>query len=127
MHRGYTFLWRKTWVNPLLMERGKKYSRLEAWLYLTNVLAAGMDVDGTGLKRGEFVVSIRYLARRFNWSHGMAQRFIDQLLENSMISRVARESIHQAGHFIVCNNDIYNPARYTERSGRKAPSPRSGG
>ena len=37
MNRGYTLLWRKIWANPLLCEPGRKFCRLEAWLYLTNV------------------------------------------------------------------------------------------
>jgi hypothetical protein len=123
MNRGYTLLWRKIWANPLLCEPGKKFSRLEAWLYLTNVLAAGVDDEAAGLKRGEFVASVRHLASRFNWSHGMAQRFIDLLLENSMISRVVREpvqpGVEEAGHFTVCNYDTYNQARYAERYGKR--------
>ena len=119
MNRGYTLLWRKIWANPLLCEPGRKFSRLEAWLYIINVLATGMDDDKSGLKRGEFVVSVRYLAKTFNWSHGMAQRFVDLLLKNSMIMRVVRESVHlavrEAGHFIVCNYETYNQARYAER------------
>jgi hypothetical protein len=51
----------------------------------------------------------------------MAQRFIDQLLENSMIARVIRESIRpaiqDAGHFIIYNYETYNQTRYTERYG----------
>jgi hypothetical protein len=123
MNRGYTLLWRKIWSNPLLGETGKKFSRLEAWLYLTNVLAAGMDDEKSGLKRGEFVVSVRHLAMTFNWSHGMAQRFISLLVENSMISRVVRDAVRpavqEAGHFIVCNYDAYNRARYAERYGKR--------
>ena len=111
MNRGYTLLWRKIWTNYLLLEPGKKFSRLEAWLYILNVLAAGMDDEKTGLKRGEFVASIRFLAERFNWSHGTTQRFIDQLLDYSMISRVVREAVRQpvqeARHFIVCNYETY--------------------
>jgi hypothetical protein len=49
----------------------------------------------------------------------MAQRFIDQLLENSMIERVIRESIHpaiqDARRFSVCNYETYNAPRDTER------------
>jgi hypothetical protein len=30
------------------------------------VLAAGMDDEAAGLKRGEFVASIRFLAKTFN-------------------------------------------------------------
>jgi len=123
MNRGYTFLWRKTWANPLFQEKGKSFSHFEAWLYLTNVLATGMDDEAAGLKRGDFIVSVRYLARCFNWSHGMAQRFLDLLLENSMISRVVRPAVHPAvqetGHFIVCNYGTYNPARYTRRNSQR--------
>ncbi len=123
MRRGYTLLWRKIWANPLLVEPGKKLSRLEAWLYIVNVLAAGKDDEESRLKRGEFVASIRFLAKTFNWSHAMAQRFIDQLLENSMIARVIRESIRpaiqDAGHFIICNYGTYNQTRYTERYGER--------
>ena len=123
MKRGYTLLWRKIWANPLLVESGKKFSRLEAWHYIVNVLAAGMDDEKAGLKRGEFVASIRFLADRFNWSHGTAQRFIDLLLENSMISRVVRETVRgpvqDAGHFIVCEYETYNQARYTDRYGKR--------
>ncbi len=123
MNRGYTLIWRKLWANPVLFEPGKKFSRLEAWLYLTNVLAAGIDDESAGLKRGEFIASIRFIAKTFNWSHAMAQRFIDQLLENSMITRVIRESIHpaiqEAGRFIICNYETYNQARYAERYGKR--------
>jgi hypothetical protein len=120
MYRGYTCLWRKVWSNPILAEPGKRFSRFEAWLYITNVLASGKDDADAGLKRGEFVASIRFLAKTFNWSHAMAQRFIDQLLENSMITRVIHQSIHpaiqEAGHFIVCNYETYNSPRYAERN-----------
>jgi hypothetical protein len=123
MRRGYTLLWRKIWANPLLVEPGKKFSRLEAWLYIVNVLAAGMDDEKTGLKRGEFVASIRFLSKTFNWSHAIAQRFIDQFLENSMIARLIREStrpaVQDAGHFIICNYGTYNQTRYTERYGER--------
>ena len=61
MHRGYTCLWRKIWSNAVLAEPGKRFSRLEAWLYITNVLAAGMDDQAAGLKRGEFMASVRQL------------------------------------------------------------------
>jgi len=37
MHRGYTLLWRKIWSNPVLSEPGRKFSRLEAWLYIIKV------------------------------------------------------------------------------------------
>jgi hypothetical protein len=123
MNRGYTLLWRKIWSNPDLVEPGKKFSRLEVWLYIINVLASGKDDESSGMKGGEFSVSIRYLAKCFNWSHGRTQRFLDFLLEKSMISRVvrkpARPAVRDAGHFIVGNYETYNQARYTGRYGER--------
>lgn len=90
---------------------------------MTNMLAAGIDDEFSGVKRGEFVVSVRQLARSFNWSHGMAQRFLALLVENSMISRVVREAVRpavqEAAHFIICNYDTYNPGGYSKRNGER--------
>jgi hypothetical protein len=53
----------------------------------------------------------------------MAQRFIEQLLENSMIARVIRDSIRpaiqEAGHLIICNYETYNQARYSDRYAKR--------
>ena len=69
------------------------------------MLAAGKDDKVVGLKRGEFVASIRQCAECFNWSIGAVQRFLKVLLKNSMIMRVVHETMHPAiqevGHFIV--------------------------
>ena len=45
----------------------------------------------------------------------MAQRFINQLLENSMIMRVGHSVGQEAGHFSVCNYETYNTPRNTKR------------
>jgi hypothetical protein len=120
MHRGYTSLWRKIWSNPVLTEPKRRFSRLEAWLYVTNVLAAWMDDQAAGLKRGEFTASIRQCAECFHWSIGAVHRFLELLIENSMIMRVERDAEHpaeqEAGHFSVCNYETYNPPRYAERN-----------
>ena len=114
MHRGYTCLWRKIWSNAVLAEPGRRFSRLEAWLYITNVLAAGMD-QAAGLKRGEFAVSVRQCAGCFNWSIGAVHRFLELLVDNSMIMRVEHPAEQEAGHFSVCNYNSYNPPRDTKR------------
>ena len=113
MNRGYTLFWRKIWANPLLVERGKVFSRLEAWLYLTNILAAGMDDEEAGLKRGEFGASSRYLAQKWNWPRSTVQRFFMELESVAMICRIegprragnrVNPSLgHLAGHFAVQN------------------------
>ncbi len=72
MTRGFTLLWRRAWDHPLLQERGKKFSRFEAWFYIINVLAAGVDTGN--LKRGEFEASVRFLAKAWNWSKSAVDR-----------------------------------------------------
>ena len=128
MHRGYTLIWRKIWANPLLVEPGKKFSRLEAWLYIVNVLAAGMDNEENGLSRGEFASSSRYLASKWNWPRTTVQRFFKELESAGMITRINTDLGHpagqsagrQEGHFVVQNYETYNPARATERAGSRA-------
>jgi hypothetical protein len=115
MHRGYTCIWRKIWANTVLAEPGKRFSRFEAWLYITNVLAAGMDDQSAELKRGEFIASVRRLAECFNWSRGAVLRFFETLSQNSMIMRVGHSAGQEAGHFSVCNYETYNPSRNAER------------
>jgi hypothetical protein len=115
MHRGYTCLWRKIWSNEVLAEPGKRFSRLEAWLYTTNLLAAGMDDRASGLKRGEFTASVRQLAEWFNWSRGNVLRFLETLMQNSMIMRVGHSAGQEAGHFSVCNYETYNTPRNAKR------------
>jgi len=123
VNRGYTLIWRKLWANPLLCEPGKKFSRLEAWLYLTNVLATGMDSPDAGLSRGEFRVRVRRLAAQWNWSPAAAFRFLRLLEVNRMISRAKRSAEHpaeqEAERFSVCNYSTYNPERNTKRNGER--------
>lgn len=119
MHRGYTCVWRKIWSNTVLTEPGKRFSRLEAWLYITNVLAAGMDDPAAGLKRGEFVASVRQFAEFFNWSRGAVLRFFETLQQNSMIMRVGQLAGQEAGHFSVCNYETYNSPRDIERDTKR--------
>ena len=119
MHRGYTFLWRKIWSNAVLAEPGKRFSRLEAWLYITNALATGVDDRAAGLKRGEFVASVRQLAEYFNWSRMAVLRFFELLTENSMIMRVGQQAGQEAGHFTICNYETYNPPRDVRRDSNR--------
>jgi hypothetical protein len=40
LNRGYTLLWRKIWSNTILMEPERKFSRLEARLYIIDLLTS---------------------------------------------------------------------------------------
>jgi hypothetical protein len=120
MRRGYVLLWRKIWANPVLQESEKRFSRMEAWLYLVSVLATGVDNPDSGLKRGEFRASVRQLAGIWNWSPTSVFRFMRLLEENRMISRVEHQAEHLAEqgaeHFTVCNYTTYNPERNGKRN-----------
>lgn len=117
MADGFTALSRRIWSNPVLSEPGREFSRREAWLFIVNKLAQGVDDPATGLKRGEFEVSIRYLAKAWKWSKTKVQRFLSDLEEgpDPMISRVGHFAGHFSGHFKVCKYEVYNPARDTSR------------
>jgi len=130
MNRGYTLLWRKIWANPLLCKPGKKFSRLEAWLYIVNVLATGKDNEETRLRRGEVIASSRYLAAKWNWPRTTVQRFFNELQAAGMIARTntdpghlaGQSAGHQEGHFTIQNYETYNPMRATDRFGNRATS-----
>ena len=96
MDRGYTRLYRKFWDNEFLHERGKSYSKREAWLYIVNVLANGIDRDG--LKRGEFQASYRYLSKAWRWDVAKVYRFLDALIEKKMLEKVKHLPQHFSQH-----------------------------
>jgi hypothetical protein len=87
------------------------------------MLASGIDDEAAGLRRGEFIASVRQLAVSFHWSVGAVHRFLDTLLQNSMIMRVEHQVEHlaeqEAGHFSVCNYGTYNPHRDTSRNTKR--------
>jgi hypothetical protein len=111
MESGYTFLYRKIWKNSFLMEKKKRYSRLEAFLYLVNLRARG--TDNGELKRGEFSDSYRYLAGAWNWSIDSVYRFLKGLEKENMIEKLPSTPEHKAErkpeHFTICNYETYNP------------------
>jgi hypothetical protein len=122
---GYTRFYRSMWNNPVLMEKGKRYSRLEAWWYLVNFQARG--IDGNGLNRGEFSASYRFLAGAWNWSIDSVYRFIKTLERDGMITRAERqperEAERQPEHFIICNYETYNPPPNANPNGEPNANP----
>jgi hypothetical protein len=117
MNRGYIKVWRKVTENKALRERGKIYSKLEAWLYLC-MQANGTDKEDS--MRGELIVSYRYLARAWNWETTKVFRFIACLIAEKMLEKVQHLpqhlAQHQSQHLKICNYDIYNPMRNTDRN-----------
>ncbi len=107
----------------MLQEKEKRFSRFEAWLYLTNILATGIDDPDTGLRRGEFSASIRRMAKLWNWSPTAVFRFLRLLEENQMISRLKHQAEHpeeqEPEHFIICSYSTYNPERNSKRNSER--------
>jgi len=115
--RGYTKLWRKIWDNKFLVPTGHEFTRLEAWLDITNRLAAGLDQED--VKRGEFQASIRFLADRWRWSRSRVERYLFELKELGMIQPVGHKTGQQAGHFSVCKYESYNEVRDSKRDTKR--------
>jgi hypothetical protein len=109
MDRGYIKLWRKIEDCEVLHERGKVFSKFEAWIFIVMTLANG--VDKGDVRRGEFVASYRYMAKAWRWNTAKAYRFIESLIEAKMLEIVKHLLKHQMKHFKVCNYDTYNPSR----------------
>lgn len=111
MNRGYTRLYRKIWDNQLFKQANHKFSKLEAWLHIVNILANGIERDGLG--RGEFEASYGYMARAWRWSKASVYKFISQLIAKEMLKKCERQSERQSERygerFIVCNYNTYNP------------------
>jgi len=120
MDRGYTLQWRKSWDNPVLKEPGKVFSKYEAWLYIVNVLANG--IERNGMQRGEFEASYRYMARAWNWTVNKTYRFINTLIDENMLHRIEHQIEHQIEHFIVCEYETYNPTQNTKQNTKQNKS-----
>lgn len=102
----------------MLHERGSVFSKREAWLYITNILAQG--VERNGLKRGEFEASYRYLGKAWSWDVARVYRFMGTLIEAGMLEKVKHLAQHlaqqEAQHFKVTNYETYNPKRNTSNN-----------
>lgn len=115
MERGYIKLWRKIDDCEALKERGKVFSKKEAWIHILMVMAQG--VDNGEVLRGEFEASYRYLAKAWRWDVAKTYRFMEALIGENMLEKVKREVKHQmkheAQHFKITNYETYNPSRNT--------------
>ncbi len=123
LQRGYTFLWRKIWDSEEFFPKGHVYSQFEAWLYLVNHEARGRDDPESGLLRGQFEASCRYLGSVWNWPKSNVHRFLQNLIKNGDIARLGHPAGHLAGQsaerFSVCNYETYNNVRDAKRDSKR--------
>lgn len=115
--KGYTRLPRSVWDDAFLFPKGHVFSKAEAWLYLLNHEASGVDTED--LKRGEFRVSRRRLALKFGWSDSCVHRFLNTLVNKNLIEKVNHQSNHQSNHLRVCNYGVYGGSRTTDRTSNR--------
>jgi hypothetical protein len=94
----------------------RKFSRAEAWLDLIQMaswkprkFAVGLTVEE--LARGEFMASIRFLAKRWRWSKSAVDRF---LLAVQKAGRIARQREGQDGTVYILVKYSYYQGGDTE-------------
>ena len=88
------------------------YSRFEAWVDIlqstrfedTKLLIGSRFIE---VKRGQFPISLRYLAERWKWSTKKVNNFLDLLILAQMITK---ETPKETGQTVitVCNYERYN-------------------
>lgn len=95
-----------------LWSEERKFSRFEAWL---DMIQSARFEDTKQLignrfivvKRGQMLVSLRFLASRWQWSTKKVNSFLDLLIQDKMITK---ETPKETGQTVVtiCNYDKYN-------------------
>lgn len=102
---------RRLFEHPFWCEE-RVFSRFEAWLDLvqsarfedTKQLIGNRFIE---VKRGQMLISLRFLASRWQWSTKKVNSFLDLLIQDKMI---IKETPKETGQTVVtiCNYDKYN-------------------
>jgi hypothetical protein len=111
LHRKFkeNFLWKEP----------REYSRWEAWLDIlseANYLDKPMIFEGTALqiKRGQWLTSQLKLGKRWRWSRGKVERFMQTLIDNGMVT--VHSVDRKASMITVCNFNALQGLRATDRT-----------
>lgn len=101
----------------------RTYSRFEAWLDLiqsarfedTKQLIGNRMIE---VKRGQALVSLRFLAGRWQWSTKKVNSFLDLLIQDKMI---IKETPKETGQTVItiCNYDKYNETSEKRKQQKK--------
>lgn len=107
-------LFKRETAHPFWTE-DRKFSRFEAWVYLiqkANFAPRVREVCGhlVDLARGEFVVSLRYLATKFKWSLKVVRSWV-RYCEKGAQLRAQRETPVGTVYLIVNYDSYQNPQR----------------
>lgn len=118
---GWVRAWRHQFDNPLFKK--KPLCELAAWIWLYSNAAhcdshINVVIKGNGhvisrtvpVKRGELIISLRQLERRWNWHNPMrVRRFLRALQSHGMLHLLLRDVLHQLTRIVIINYDKYNP------------------
>ena len=96
--------------------RGERYTRAQAWIWLIENAAwkpCRVSVDGKiiTLNRGQLSYSTRYLAAAWDWSKSRVDRFLRNLVAETMVNTRCSKSGTASGTaqnvITICNYDKY--------------------
>jgi hypothetical protein len=122
--RGHIKISRKFFEDDAMWREPRRFSRAEAWIDCLQMAAwkprryaVGLDVEH--LERGEFVVSVRYLAQRWQWSKSAIQRWF------VAVQKAGRLAVQRQGQigtvYLLVNYEHYQGTdsgrRDTDRDG----------
>ena len=108
---GYLLLWRRFFEHRFWREP-RVFSRAEAWIDFIGMAAwkthttivKGVRIQ---LRRGEVLAPVRYLARRWSWSHGRVERWI---LDARSMDEIRPFRRHAGGDtYLIVRYDDYQP------------------
>ncbi|KAA6319239.1 hypothetical protein EZS27_030846 [termite gut metagenome] len=120
--KNYIPISRKIFEHPFWVE-DRKYSRFEAWIDIlrnarfedTRQLVGNRLIE---VKRGQYPISLRFLASRWGWSTKKVNSFLDCLILDKMIKK---ETPKETGQTVItiCNCDVYNFIKHKEETEKK--------
>lgn len=113
---GYVKISRKAYAHDPYWLEPRKFSRWEAWEDMIQMAAFRKHTRTVGrefvtLERGEFLSSIRYLAKRWRWTVKGVRGFLEMLLRSE---RIRAQRTAQVG-------TVYLLANYGHYQGRGTP------
>lgn len=113
---------RSLFEHPLWCEE-RVYSKFEAWIDLlqSSRFEDTKQIIGNrmlNVKRGQILISLRFLASRWKWSPKKVNSFLECLITEGMI---IKETPKETGQTVltVCNYDKYNPLAENRKQAKK--------
>jgi hypothetical protein len=113
---------RRLFEHPFWCEE-RTFSRFEAWLDIvqsarfedTKQLIGNRFIE---VRRGQMLVSLRFLSNRWQWSTKKVNAFLELLIQDKMITK---ETPKETGQTVItiCNYDKYNFKNIEEETSRK--------